>query len=89
MKPDNPARPSDNLWSFTYKQGIAPKTGIVRARDEATAYVVASRWAQLNGVRAPSKVMPMVLADESILSADVTTRLQPEPLPNAVAATTR
>ncbi len=57
---------ADNLWQFHYKQGSAPKSGVVRGANEDEAYRVAVRWCQLNGVRPPAKVFPMILADPSI-----------------------
>ena len=55
------------LWSFYYHRGPAPKNGIVRAHDERTAMAVATKWCVLNNCRPPASVQAYVLADESIL----------------------
>ena len=60
----------ENLWSFNYHRGPAFKTAIVRARGEVMALAVASAWCLKNGLRAPSGVLPMVVADESILMSE-------------------
>lgn len=58
---------ADNLWQFNYKKGPAPKSGVVRGKDEDEGYRVAVRWCELNGCRPPAKVFPMILADAAIL----------------------
>lgn len=68
---------TSDLWLFSYKRGMNPHTGIVRGKDEATGYEVARRWCELEGIRPPAKVYPMVLANESILK-------QPVPTPDAI-----
>ena len=60
-----------NLWTFAYKQGLAPKQGCVEAASEELGYRVACAWCEANGFRAPAKVFPMILADESILKVRV------------------
>ncbi len=57
----------EQLWTFAYKQGLAPKQGIVKARTEEMGYRVACRWCEQEGYRAPARVFPMILADEGIL----------------------
>ena len=55
------------LWSFYYHRGPAHVQGIVEAKDEATAFLVAVRWCTINGHRPPAAVFPMILATEEIL----------------------
>lgn len=74
------------LWTFTYKKGPAPKTGIVEAYDERMAMKIATHWSLLNGCRPPASVQPMILADESILQVKL--GAEEEALPDPVAATT-
>ena len=57
----------DQLWQFNYKKGPAPMTSIVRASSEERAYLVAQRWCEKQGYRAPAAVRPMIVADESTL----------------------
>ena len=61
----------DQLWTFNYKIGNAPKTGVVRARNEDSAYRVAVQYCTLKSLRPPAKVFPMILADETILPKEV------------------
>jgi hypothetical protein len=77
---------TQDLWSFYYHKGPAPKNGLVRARDERTAMLVATKWCVLNQCRPPASVQPYILADESILQ--VSTDPQGEELPGAIQATT-
>ncbi len=62
-----PLPPADNLWSFTYKIGPAPKQGVVRGKDEDEGYRVACHWCHLQDLRAPHKVFPLILAGPEIL----------------------
>ncbi len=62
-----PVAPEENLWRFTYKEGPAPMQGMVKARSEASGYRVACAWCEKQGFRAPARVFPAILADESIL----------------------
>lgn len=66
-KPPKAAEVKDQLWTFTYKVGPAPKSGTVRAKDEDEGYRVACEWCRQNELRAPAKVFPMILADATIL----------------------
>lgn len=66
-EPDNCGDITENLWSFNYRKGPVLVPGIVRARDEATAFLVATAWCERNGCRPCARVTPMILADESIL----------------------
>lgn len=74
-------------WAFYYKQGPAPRNGVVEASTAARGLLVATRWCMKNGYRPPAMVQPVVVADESILSEPI----GPEetPLPDPVSATTR
>ena len=66
-KPEASRIQGENLYTFVYKVGPAPKTGCVRAKDPDEAYRVAVKWCEINGCRAPANVQPMILADATIL----------------------
>ncbi len=68
-----------NLWSFHYRKGAAFMSGIVSAKNQETAILVAAEWCRKAAVKKLTDPRPMILADESILlRSDIRdTALQP------------
>lgn len=84
---DKPVK--QTFWTFQFKEGPAPRQGLIEASNKDRAYMVAQRLCQIKGWIGPmGEIREHILATEDILKTPVSVAEELPVVLDPVGATT-